>query len=178
MLSLKVNEQEFWDEDREEFVYVPELILELEHSLLSISKWETKYKRPFLSETKGPKTQEEIVDYVRFMTLNENVNPTIYNSLTEEQFNQIFEYIQDPATATTFKKKPRKAVSSYITSEIIYWEMSQFGIPFECEKWNLNRLLTLLRVCDEKGQPPKKMGQDALLRQYAGVNAKRRPRKH
>lgn len=178
MLSLTIKSEEFWDPIKEEFITIPDCTLKLEYSLLSVSEWESKYKRAFLSEKTGPKTIEEKLDYVRFMSINEDVNPNVYLGITEEQLRQIFEYIQDPATATTFSKKPRGRRNSFITSEIIYWEMVTFGIPFECEKWNLNRLLTLIRVCDEKGQPPKKMSQNDLLRQYAGVNAKRRPKKH
>lgn len=178
MLPLTIKGDEFWDPTKEEFITIPDCTLKLEHSLLSVSKWESKYKRAFLSEKTGPKTIDENLDYVRFMSINEDINPNAYLGITEEQLQQIVEYIQDPATATTFSKNPRGRRSSFITSEIIYWEMVTLGIPFECEKWNLNRLLTLIRVCDEKGQPPKKMSQNDLLRQYAGVNAKRRPKKH
>ena len=178
MLPLLIEEAEYYDEDRDEIITIPATTLKLEHSLISVSEWEAKYKRPFLSEKQGPSTPEETYDYIRFMTINKNVDPAVYKGITEDHVQKIVEYIQDPMTATTFKKTRRGRTQSFITSEIIYWQMVTLGIPFECEKWNLNRLLTLIRVCDEKGQPPKKMSQNDLLRQYAGVNARRRPKKH
>lgn len=177
MLLLAINSSEFWDPIKEEFITIPDCTLKLEHSLVSVAYWEAKYKRAFLSERTGPKTIEEILDYIRFMSLNDDIDPSVYFDITEKQINKVEEYIQDPATATTFKSSPRRSESNFITSEIIYWQMITLGIPIECEKWNLNRLLTLIRVCDEKGMPPKKMSQNDVLKQYAGLNAKRRMKK-
>jgi len=180
MYSLTVNDSEFYDSVNNEFITVKGGTLQLEHSLLSISKWEAKYKRAFLSEKEGPSTTEECIDYIRCMTLNKNVDPAIYNGITQSQIEEVLSYVGNPMTATTFSNRRRKRggrVISKITNEVIYWQMLQNGIPFECEKWHLNRLLTLIRVCDEKGEPPKKMSQDALLRQYASTNAARRKAK-
>lgn len=174
MLTITISGNELYDSTNNEFIYIPETTLKLEHSLVSVSKWECMYKRPFLSDKTGPKTSKEILDYIQCMSIEE-VDPLVIQSLTYDQQKRIIEYIDDKCTATTFKKNRHgRSTNSYTTSEIIYWEMITLGIPIECENWNLNRLLTLIRVCDEKGQPPKKMSQDALLRQYAGVNAKRR----
>lgn len=180
MYSLSVQEQEFYDSEKNEFVTIPGGTLELEHSLISVSKWESKYKRAFLSEKEGPKTYSEWIDYIRCMTINKHVNDSIYNSITNQQVNDVAAYIGDTMTATTFSERPGargRRSSGKITNEVIYWQMSQYNIPFECEKWHLNRLLTLIRVCNEKGQPPQKMSQNDLLKQYSATNAKRRAAK-
>lgn len=183
MYTIRVEASEYFDSAKSEFVEIPGATLDLEHSLLSISKWESKWKRPFLSETKGPKTTEEWLDYIRCMTLNKNVNPLVYRGITGAQLQGIVGYIGDTMTATWFNenkrgKRPPKS-NSEITSEVIYWQMCQWNIPFECQKWHLNRLMTLIRVCNEKGEPPQKMSQNDVLKQYASVNAARRKaRKH
>lgn len=180
MYLLHINKSEYYDADKNEFFETPEKYLELEHSLISVSKWEAKWKRAFLSEKTGPKTREEVLDYIKCMTLTKNVDPTVYESITDQQIADVMKYAGDPMTATSFKNTRKgRASNSFITNEVIYWQMCQNGIPFECQKWHLNRLMTLIRVCNEKGEPPKKMTNDAILRQYANTNAKRRkPKKH
>lgn len=178
MLELVINGGEMWDPVREEFVNTSTTTLKLEHSLVSISKWEAKYKRAFLSEKEGPKNDEEVIDYIRFMTLNEVPDPSIYNSMSRDTVEIVLKYMEDSQTATTFneansRRRGRRNIKR-ITAEIIYWEMITLGIPLECENWNFNRLMTLIRVCDEKETPTKKMSQNDILRQYASVNAKRR----
>lgn len=166
---------EGWDERKEEFVDAKTVTLQLEHSLVSISKWESKWHKPFLS--KEPKTVEETIDYIKCMTLTQNVKPEVYDHLSKENIEEINAYIDDPKTATTFSKDRKSARSrEIITSELIYYWMIALNIPFECQKWHLNRLLTLIRVCEVKNTPGKKMSQREVLNQYAAINAANRKR--
>lgn len=151
--------------------------MNLEHSLVSISKWESKWKKPFISKDK--KTMEESIDYVRCMTVNPNVDPLIYENLTPSVFKKIEEYIDDPMTATWISSNEPKGYSrQIITSELIYYWMVAYQIPFECQKWHLNRLLMLIQVCDEKNKPPKKMNRNQILSRNAALNAARRAKMH
>lgn len=174
MLRIVVPATEQWDEEKQEFLYTKEQTLQLEHSLVSLSKWESKWHKPFLS--KKEKTYEEILDYVRCMTLTQNVDPNIYYCLTQSNIDRINSYIDAPMTATTFSED--KAVSrrggEIITAEIIYYWMVTLNIPFECQKWHLNRLITLIRVCNIKNQPPKKMSRREIFRNNAALNAARK----
>jgi macrodomain Ter protein organizer (MatP/YcbG family) len=167
---------EEFDEERNEFIYTivaKEQTLQLEHSLVSLSKWESKWRKPFL--TKQEKTDEEILDYIKYMTITQNVKPELYERLTEENFKQINKYIDSPMTATTFSKDDSKGRNrEIITAELIYYWMIALNIPFECQKWHLNRLLTLIRVCNIKNAPPKKMSKRATASKYAQLNAARR----
>ena len=174
MLQIKVPlSVEGWDEDKEEFVEAKYQTLILEHSLVSLSKWESKWCKPFFS--KEDKTVEEIVDYVKFMTITKNVNPDVYNHLDTDNINQINAYIESPMTATTFSEDSHSKNSrEIITSELIYYWMISLQIPFECQKWHLNRLLTLIRVCNVKNAPPKKMSKRDIISRNAALNAARR----
>ena len=174
MLRLKVQlTPEEWDEEKEEFVEPKFQILQLEHSLLSISKWESKWHKSFI-HTKNL-TDEETMDYVKCMTLTQNVKPEVYGYLTDANIKQIREYIDTPMSATTFSEdKTSKNGREIVTAELIYYWMIALNIPFECQKWHLNRLLTLIRVCNIKNQPPKKMGKGETLRNYAQLNAARK----
>ena len=174
MLRLVVPiSPEGWDEQKEEFVEAKTQVLQLEHSLVSLSKWESKWCKPFLSE--GSKTEEEILDYIKYMTLTQNVNPDVYSHLTAENFKQIDAYINAPMTATTFSEnKGGRNKREVITAELIYYWMIALTIPFECQKWHLNRLLTLIRVCNIKNQPPKKRSRRDTASSYAQLNAARR----
>ena len=175
MLQLTIPAREMWDERNNEFVYTNEQTLQLEHSLISLSKWESKWNKPFLS--KESKTYEETLDYVKCMTLTQKVSPEIYANLTDENMRDIQRYIEDPMTATTFsEEKNTKGNREIVTSELIYYWMIALGIPLECEKWHLNRLLTLVRVCNIKNSPPKKMGKNAIMSRNASPNAARRKR--
>lgn len=145
MLRIVVPAAEFWDEAKEEFIYKAEQALQLEHSLVSLSKWESKWCKPFLS--KDEKTTAETIDYIRCMTLTQNVKPDVYERLSPENIQQVNQYIQAPMTATWFSDTSGgKRNSEQITSELIYYWMIALNIPFECQKWHLNRLLTLIRV--------------------------------
>lgn len=174
MLTLVVPETELFDEVRNEIIFVKEQKLTLEHSLLSLSKWESKWHKPFLSRTK--KTKEETLDYFRCMTIN-SVDEYAYDCLTPEMVTRINDYIEDSMTATTFsdKKTPNREI---ITAELIYYWMVALNIPFECQKWHLNRLLTLVNVCSIKNQPPKNMSESEILRENARLNALRRKALH
>lgn len=168
---------EQWDEVNQVFIYPKACTLQLEHSLVSLSKWESKWCKPFL--TKQEKTLEETLDYVRCMTLTPNVNPEVYQYLTTSCIDQIYRYIDAPMTATTFREdKTSKRNHEQVTAEIIYYWMVTLNIPFECQKWHLNRLLTLIRVCNVKNAPPKKMSRREIFSRNTALNAARRKRLH
>lgn len=173
MLQITIPSTELWDEQKEEFVYTKEKTLQLEHSLVSISKWESKWNKSFLSSKE--KTTEEIIDYIRCMTITQNVDPEVYTRLPNRTIQQIYDYINAPMTATVFSDTGRKGGNrDVITSELIYYWMIALNIPFECQKWHLNRLLTLIRVCEIKNAPPKKMSKRETMSRNAALNAARR----
>lgn len=173
MLDITIPETELWDDRKETFIYVKEQHLKLEHSLVAISKWEAKYHKPFLFTR--DKTDEEILFYIKCMTVTQNVKPEVYLCINEEHTRQIQEYIEDPMTATVFTDDNNKSTSSrFITSELIYCWMIFLKIPVKFEKWHLNRLLTLIRVCNVENQPRKKMSSADTARHYAELNEARR----
>lgn len=176
MLQITVPETEKWDEVKEEFVYHKAYTLRLEHSLVSLSKWEAKYCKPFLS--KNGMTVLESIDYIRFMTLNQNVPPEVYLNLTNENMQEVAAYIDAPMTATWFSKEEGKKGSAgnrrIITAELIYCWMFSMNIPIEWEKRHLNRLLALIKVCNIESQPPKKRSKKELLQRNKELNEIRR----
>ena len=174
MLRITVPAGELYDETRGEFVYQQkDQVLTLEHSLLSLSKWEAKTHKPFLS--KEPMTRAETIEYVRCMTVNQNVDPMAYYRLTDEDLKTISAYIQEPMTATWFSNRRKgRGSREIVTAEIIYYWMVALEIPFECQKWHLNRLLTLIGVCNEKNRKPEKMSRRELASRNAALNAARR----
>lgn len=175
MLQITIPAVEQWDELNQEFVYTKERKLQLEHSLISVSKWESKWCKPFLSRT--DKTFEETIDYVRCMTLTTNVDSDIYSCLTSDNIREINDYIDSPMTATFFSNDKRGGNSrEIVTSELIYYWMISQNIPFECQKWHLNRLLTLIRVCNVKNAPPKKMSAQEIMSRNAALNEERKKR--
>lgn len=174
MLHIIVPETEMWNEQTNEFVKIKEQTLAMEHSLVSLSKWESKWKKPFFKDDN--KTPQEALDYFRCMTVTQNVKPEVYGCLTDENIDNINEYIKSPMTATWFKEtKSRGGTGQIITSELIYCWMINLGIPFECQKWHLNRLLTLIRVCNEENnRGSNKINKKDIAKQNAAINAARR----
>lgn len=175
MLPVHVPATEFFDERTEEFIEVKACTLQLEHSLISISKWEAKWRKPFLS--KDEKTEEETLDYIRCMTITQNVDPMVYKALPNSEIQRIKDYMNAPMTATWFKEDKRPPSRRVVTSELVYYWMIAQNIPFECEKWHFNRLMTLIRICGEKSAPQKKMSKSdrkSLMAQRRA--ASRRPR--
>ena len=178
MLQLVVPmEPEMWDEANEVFIPPKTVTLQLEHSLVSLSKWESKWCKPFLSN-KGL-TDEESLDYIKCMVISKNVNPEVVDHFTKENVKAVIDYINAPMTATTFSKESNgKTNKEIVTSELIYYWMIAYNIPSEYQKWHLNRLLTLIRVCGIKNAPPKKMGKGEIMRNNAALNAARRAKLH
>lgn len=181
MLEIHIDKiDEMYDEENNRFYSVPEMTLLLEHSLLSVSAWEAKWKKPFL--TNEQKTVEETRDYIRCMTVTKNVNPAVYYALSDENLDKIKDYMNDPMTATTFSKPKEDAAKSttsrnknkITTTEEIYYQMSQYNIPFACEKWHLNRLMTLLKIASIKNQPAKKMSKSDIYSSNRELNNARR----
>ena len=174
MLYITIPERELFDQRTSEFLTVKGQKLKLEHSLVSISKWEAKWKKPFLSGEN--KTIEETRDYVRCMTITQNVDPNVYLGLTQENIREVNAYIEDPMTATKFSDEDRtgKRRGQYITSELIYSWMVAAQVPMSCETWHLNRLFVLLRVINNNNKPPKKMSKA----ERAAMRAKRRASSH
>jgi len=174
MLQITIPATEMWDELNQEFTSTKAQTIQLEHSLVSISKWEAKWQKPFL--TKEPKTSEEILDYIKCMTLTQNVNPSTYERLSFKNVTDINDYVESARTATSIneQKKTHTGNGEQITSELIYYRMVALNIPFECQKWHLNRLLTLIRICNIKNQPPEKRNKREIMSRNAALNAARR----
>ena len=174
MLYITIPATELWDELNQEFIITKATTLQLEHSLVSISKWEAKWQKPFL--TKEPKTSEETLDYIKGMTLTQNVNPSTYDRLSYQNVTEINNYVESAMTATTIteRNKNKAGNTELITSELIYYWMIALNIPFDCQKWHLNRLLTLIRVCNIKNQPPEKRSRRDIMSRNAALNAARR----
>lgn len=174
MLIITIPAIEGFDDEKEEFVILAkEQTLQLEHSLVSLSKWESKWCKAFLS--KEEKTLEETIDYIKCMTITQNVNPDVYSRLSKENIQAINKYIEAPMTATTFYNDNQKGRSKEtVTSELIYYWMISLNIPMECQKWHLNRLLTLIRVCNVKNSPPKKMSRREIMSRNAALNTARK----
>ena len=172
MLTIIIPAVEQFDENKEEFINSREQKIQLEHSLVSLSKWESKWCKPFLAKTE--KTTEESIDYIRCMTITQNVDQNTYNFITRENIQEVSEYIEAPMTATVINNQGVSRNRETITAEIIYYWMVTMNIPFECQKWHLNRLLTLINVTNIKSKPPKKMGGRALMSRNHALNAARR----
>ena len=176
MIDIIIPASEQFDERTMSFTYSKEQKLTLEHSLIAISKWESKFEKPFLS---SEKSTYEILEYIKCMTLTQNVKPETYLHLTDQNIKDIQAYIEAPMTATTFKKiEKRGGKREIITAELIYYWMIAFNIPVEFQKWHLNKLLTLIEVCARKNEPPKKMTRREIAAQHKAINAANRARFH
>ncbi len=174
MIRISTPSGEYYDHRRQEFVTVVGQTVLLEHSLRSLAKWEARWKKPFLS--KKEKTRAETIDYVRCMAVTPGVDPSIFETLTSENLAQISQYINNPMTATTFSdrdqnKRPSREI---VTAELIYYWMVALQIPFECQDWHLNRLLTLIHVCEIKNQPKKKINQKQAASERTRLNRARK----
>lgn len=176
MLTLKVPlTAEGFNNETEEFIEPDYHVLKLEHSLVSLSKWESFFEKPFLG--KDEKTTEEILWYVSAMVLDENPPEGILQRLSESNLEEINSYINAKMTATTFPNQKKETSRETITAELIYYWMIALNIPFECQHWHLKRLLTLVEVCNVKNTPPKKLSKadmEERNRQMRELNAKRR----
>lgn len=174
MLQLTVPDRELFDDAKQEFLTLPGFVLRLEHSLLSVSKWEAEFQKPFFGTEE--KTVQETQAYIRCMDLDENTDPRLYKFLGGAELDQIRAYITDKQSATWFSEKPRGGPSrETVTSELVYYWMIALGIPFEpCQNWHFNRLQTLIRICLLKQEKPKKMSRSELASRNAALNAARR----
>lgn len=178
-LTITIPSQELFDDVREEFTNVPETNVTLEHSLLSISKWESKWHKPYLGDENH--TNDELLDYIRCMVITpSHLSEKVLYGLTQDNVKEIVNYISDPMTATTFsdnKKKPQAKKKDVVTSELIYYWMVAFNIPVKFEQWHLNRLLTLVKICQIENDPDKnkkkKLTKSDLMRRKE-LNAARR----
>ena len=163
---------ELFDDEKQEFINTKKQTITLEHSLLSISKWESRWEKPFLAKDK--KTKEEVDDYIKCMTLTSNVDDSTYLNLTKENTDEIGKYIDAEMTATRIKATKKGGTRERITSELIYYWMIQLNIPFECQKWHLNRLLTLINVCNNRNSPQKKMSKSEIIARNREINEARK----
>jgi len=169
-LSITIPGQEYYDEVNNEFKSIGDTNVTLEHSLISISKWEAKWHKSYLSTP--DKTPEEIMDYIRCMTITPHVDPSVFDFLTQSNINEIVNYINDPMTATTFSDDKTDSTSkNIVTSELIYYWMIACQIPVAFEKWHINRLMTLIKVCEIKNNPDKKkMSKSQLYNRQRAIN--------
>ena len=179
MLKITIGGIEYYDEAEEEFKQVPEYKLQLEHSLVSISKWESRNKKPYLdNDTKM--TVSETIDYVRCMNMTQNIPDDAFNQLSRDNIVAINDYINDPMTATTFgtpiKQTGLKTGDKEIikTSEQVYYLMQMYGIPHVCEKWHFNRLMTLIKIHDIKNSPKTKMSRSEIIEENRRRNEERK----
>ena len=184
MLQITISEkpeQEYYDESHQMFIHRKghkAFTLQLEHSLISLSKWESKWKEPFMS-SKTSITVEKLIDYIRCMTIGGNIDPDAYNYISAEELQKIQDYISDSHTATTISNRHNKqGRNETITSELIYYWMIECQIPHEFEKWHLNRLLTLIKICSIKQGPEQKMSRQSIYAQNRALNNARRARMH
>lgn len=172
MLTITVNGQEFFNEETQEFESHGDIVLNLEHSLISLSKWESEFEKPFLGDSK--KSAEEIYGYIKAMIINEHPDDILLK-LSDKNIQQINSYIESKRSATTFGSMPeRRGKGETVTSELIYFWMVTFNIPFECETWHLNRLFALIRICNLKNAPQKKMSKNEIAMRNRELNAKRK----
>jgi len=173
MLEIEIPEETLYDETTMTFIPIKATKLRFEHSLVSISKWESKWHKPYLGD--GEKTSEEIIDYLRCMCLTQNVDPDIFQHISIENMNKIHAYMDDPQTATWFNEKDQpRGNKKVITNELIYYWMAEHGIWKECEKWHIKHLLTLIRVCSAERAPKKKMSKGEVYERHRALNAARR----
>lgn len=173
MLKLVIPAREFFNSETSEFIKIPEIRLELQHSLVSLSKWESIWEKPFLS--KGEKTTEETYSYIQCMSMND-ISEKELQYLPNDAINAINNYISAKASATWFsdRQSASSSIGEQITTELIYYWMIALSIPLECENWHLNRLFTLIKICNEKNKPPTKMSRAQIIARQRQLNAERK----
>ena len=176
-ILITIPPTELYDDAKKEFINIDkEVKLLLEHSLIAISKWESKWHKSFF-DPKVEKTPEMVNDYIVCMNRTPNVDPNVFSAIPQSEMKRIEEYLQDPMSATTFNDPPQKKGKQEVqTSELIYYYMFKLGIPKECEKWHINRLLVLLKIYGIKDQPDKKVSKSEAMARYNAINAKNRAR--
>lgn len=172
MLTLEVSPKEFYDSSNESFVDIPGCTVELEHSLVAISKWESKTHKPFLTNTE--KSNDEVLYYIECMIVSKHTDLNFIKYLSQREIEQIQNYIQDPCTATTVNNGDSKPSRDVITSELIYYWLVAGQIPFECQYWHINRLFMLVNICGVKNQPPKKQNKKTTMARNKQLNDARR----
>jgi len=173
MLTITVFQTESYDENSKEFVGSDGIELNLEHSLVSLSKWESIFEKPFLGSE--AKTSEEVLGYIEAMTITPNSPAEILQKLNSENFEAINAYIDAKMSATWFSDSPgAPKTREVITSELIYYWMTVFQIPFEAQHWHLNRLFTLIRICNMKQEKPKKMSRAETAARNRTLNEQRK----
>jgi len=172
MLTIIVGGTEFYDELKEKFVVDGGTPLKLEHSLVSLSKWEATYERPFLG--KEEKTGEEVLAYVQCMAMDQKTPGEVFQQLSVKNFEAINEYIDAKMTATWFSDAPVPRTTEVVTAELVYYWMTVFNIPWEAQHWHLNRLFTLIRICNIKAAKPKKMSRTELAARQRSLNEQRK----
>ena len=167
-IKFHIEAKELFDDRLNEFRQVKAQDVTLEHSLISISKWESKWHKPFLDSSIKTRSLDESYDYIRMMSLDPNVNPDFVYAMTTKQMKELEIYITDPMTATTIKyyKNEKRPNRELVTSELIYFWMTAYQIPFTCEKWHINRLMKLIELCAVKNDPEatKGMAKNDILR--------------
>lgn len=178
MLTIIIPQSEGFNEITSEFITIPETRLNLEHSLISISKWESKWHKAFLKDNN--KTPEEMLYYIKCMTLNKNVDESVYNFLNHDHINKITNYMKDRQSAAYLNEAGEKMLSGksasgdVLTSDLIYYMMFSLRIPMECQKWHINRLLILIHIFNVKNSAGKKLNKRSILSSNAAINASRR----
>lgn len=172
MLIITVPGHELYNEESEQFVSVGEVRLELEHSLASLSKWESEWEKPFLG--KEAKSTEEINSYIKHMCLTPNVPPEVFLRFSQQNLQELNDYLNAKMTATWFSNAPGKPSSEIITAELVYYWMIALQIPFECQHWHLERLFTLIKVVNLKNSPAKKKPRADLAAERRALNEQRK----
>lgn len=173
MLRIIIEGEESFNAEDNTFSTADDVVIDLEHSLMSLSKWESEFGKPFLSS--GVKSSEEIFGYLKHMIVTPNADPDALLGCSQKNIDMIQEYIESSQSATTFGMMPeRRGPGEIITSELIYYWMLSFNIPFECQHWHLNRLFALIRICNIKNSKPKKMSRSELAQRNAELNARRK----